>query len=350
MHRRSLLVLAALSPLLCFASASATWAKDDYRVSDPLTHDNLTVYFIHGASQAGPVPLTLAEALAAKSVRVLETGQVNELSIENVGGQEVFVQSGDIVKGGRQDRVLSVSLVLPPHSGLLPITAFCVEHGRWSRRGYEDAQAFNSAAASLPSRAARHAIQPAGAGLSQSQSPASGYAPALAARQQEVWDNVAGVQRSLSHALNEQVASPQSPSSLQLALENRKLKQTQEDYFTALQSAGENEQDIVGYAFAINGKIDSAEVYPSNALFRKMWPKLLTANVTEAIATKSDAAAAAPPSADVAAFLKAAGNGAATKQTLTRSVELEIRATDKAAYLETRRADGSWAHRSYIAK
>jgi ARG/rhodanese/phosphatase superfamily protein len=345
MHLRSFLVLAALMPLLCFAGASAPRADDDYRVSGPHTHENLTVYFIHGASRPGPVPLTLAEALTAKSVRVLETGQVNELSIENLGGQEVIVQSGDIVKGGKQDRVLSVSLVLPPHSGVVPITAFCVEHGRWSKRGYEDAQAFNSAAASLPSRAARHAIQPAGAGLS-----ASGYAPALAARQQDVWNNVAGVQHSLSNALNESVAAPQSPSSLQLALENHKLKEVQEGYTAALQPAGESGSDIIGYAFAINGKIDSAEVYPSNALFRKMWQKLLTANVTEAIATNSDAATAAPASADVAAFLKAAGTGAATKQTLTRSVELEIRTNDKAAYLETRRADGSWAHRSYIAK
>lgn len=348
MNRRSMLVLAALASALCFASASAARAADDYRVLGPLVHENLAVYFIHGVSSTGPVPLTLAEALTAKSVRVLETGHVNELSIENIGDREVFVQSGDIVKGGQQDRVLSVSIVLPPHSGLVPITAFCVEQGRWSKRGYEDVQAFNSAAASLPSRAARLAIAPAATGLSQS--PASRYAPAVAAQQQTVWDNVAGVQRSLSRALNESVASPQSPTSLQLALENEKLKKLQEGYFAALQSAGENEQDIVGYAFAINGKIDSAEVYPSNALFRKMWQKLLTANVTEAIATKSAVAVAAPPNADIAAFLKAAGTGAASKQTLTRSVELEIHKNDKSVYLETRRTDGSWAHRSYIAK
>jgi len=60
-----------------------------------------------------------------------------------------------------------------------------------------------------------------------------------------------------------------------------------------------------------------------------MWRKLLTANVTEAIATKDGAATAAPPRADIAAFLKAAQSGAATKQTLTRSAELEIRTNDK---------------------
>lgn len=348
MHRRSVSVLAALSSLLYLAAAAA-WAEDAYRVSGPIAHDNLAVYFVHGTSNAGPVPLTLAEALTAKSARVLETGNVNALSIENLGEREVFVQSGDIVKGGQQDRVLSVSLVLPPHSGVVPITAFCVEHGRWSKRGYEDARQFDSAATSLPSRAARLAIQPPEAGLLNS--PALSYAvPAIAEQQSKVWNDVAGVQRTLSDKLDQSVASPQSPTSLQLALENEKLKKVQDGYVAALEPAGENDSDIIGYAFAVNGKIDSADVYPSNALFRKMWQKLLTANVTEAIAAKSGAATVAPPSADVADFLKTAEGGAARKQTLTRSVQLDIRTNDKSVYLETLRTDGSWAHRSYIAK
>lgn len=348
MHRRSVLVFAALASLL-YLTASAAWAEDAYRVSGPIAHDNLAVYFVHGASNAGPVPLTLAEALTAKSVRVLETGQVNALSIENLGDREVFVQSGDIVKGGRQDRVLSVSLVLPPHSGVVPITAFCVEQGRWSKRGYEDARQFDSAAASLPSRAARLAIQPPEAGLLNS--PVSAYAePAIAEQQSKVWNDVVGVQRRLADKLDQSVASPQSPTSLQLALENEKLKKVQDGYVAALEPAGEKESDIIGYAFAVNGKIDSADVYPSNALFRKMWQKLLTANVTEAIAAKSDAAKAAPPSADITAFLKTAEAGAASNQTLTPSVQLEIRTNDKSVYLATLRTDGSWAYRSYIAK
>jgi hypothetical protein len=268
---------------------------------------------------------------------------------ENLGDREVFVQSGDIVKGGQQDRVLSVSLVLPPHSGVVPITAFCVEQGRWSKRGYEDVQNFNSAAASLPSHAAKLAIQPAPDGLSSSLTSSYGD-PSLGERQRRVWSNVASAQRSLSRALDESVASPQSPTSLQLALENEKLKKAQERYIAALQAAGENEGDIIGYAFAINGKIDSADVYETNELFRKMWGKLLTASVTEAIATKGDTAAAAPPSADIVAFLKAAQSGAASKQKLTQSVELEIRTSDSSVYLETRRTGGPWVHRGYIAK
>ena len=132
MHRRALLVLAASSlAVLTICPVRA----DDYRVSGPVVHENLAIYLIHGKSAPGTVPLTLDEALAKRVVKVHETGNVNQLQIENLGSEEVFVQSGDIVKGGQQDRVLSVSLVLPPKSGRINIASFCVEQGRWSARG-----------------------------------------------------------------------------------------------------------------------------------------------------------------------------------------------------------------------
>ena len=135
------LAAAAASPLLLLAitGVAAAQTPTGTRLSGPLVYENLAVYFIHGKSAAGKLPLTLDEALARGVVLVRETGDVNQLEIENRGNDEVFVQSGDIVKGGRQDRTLMVSLVLPPHSGRVPIASFCVEHNRWTRRGSESA-------------------------------------------------------------------------------------------------------------------------------------------------------------------------------------------------------------------
>ena len=151
------LLAAALS--LCLAPFAGGGAhaetSDDYRLSGPAVHGNLAIYFVHGQSRSGPVPLTLAEALAKKTIEVREIGEVNELQVENKGAEEIFIQAGDIVKGGQQDRVLSVSLVLKPHSGPLKIASFCVEQGRWSARGREDVARFSSANAALPSRAAK---------------------------------------------------------------------------------------------------------------------------------------------------------------------------------------------------
>src|SRR5438128_1660607 len=111
------LFVAGLLALACIAQTQAQrgnsanagngWQKtaaqaipSDYKLSGPYTHKNLTVFLIHGNDKSsGKIPLTLQEAMASQKVKVIETSNVNELAIENVSDEEVFVQSGDIVKG-----------------------------------------------------------------------------------------------------------------------------------------------------------------------------------------------------------------------------------------------------------
>jgi hypothetical protein len=326
------------------AGAMSLHAEPAYRVSAPVVHDNLAVYFIHGARSAAGVPLTLQEAMTRDAVRVYETGNVNELAIENVGGEEVFVQAGDIVKGGKQDRALTVSLVLPPHSGRVSIASFCVEQGRWSARGREDVAKFSSSNASAPRQTRVAMVTPPAphvAGNARSET---------ASRQHEVWKGVAAAQAKLSDKVGAVVASPASRSSLQLALENEKLKERQKAYLAALEPASGKASDIIGVAFGINGKVSSAELYPSNGLFRKMWAKLLRASVTEAIAEKADAADARPAPDKVLAFLAAAEGGKPTSKPLTAAVRLETRDADHVLFFASARANGEWIHRSYLAK
>jgi hypothetical protein len=336
------------------ASGGAAFADADRKISGPHVYENLAIYFIHGNSAAGPVPLTLAEALAKGRVQVIETGRVNELQIENTGDEEVFVQAGDIVKGGKQDRVLTVSLVLPPKSGAVPIASFCVEQGRWSPRGREDHARFTSASEAMPSRRAlaimaappaqgpAH-IRPTGEPLPRGADTAS--------RQQQVWESVAKVQSDLSARLNAHVASPQSATSLQLSLENADLKEARAAYIAALERRGLDEADVLGYVVAINGQTVSANVYPSNALFRKMWSKQLAAAVTEAIGERSGSVAAEPPNAVAAReFLSAAEKGSAQERETAFSLRQETRDSDEALYNETRSASGRWLHKSYLRK
>jgi hypothetical protein len=349
--------------ILVAAAAFAIGAKaaepEPYRISGPVVHENLAIYFVHGRSAAGPVPLTLQEALANGSAQVRETGNVNQLEVENTGDTEVFIQSGDIVKGGRQDRVLTVSLIIPPHSGPMPIASFCVEQGRWSGRGKEDARRFATATTSVPSREAKIAMKaPAAPPTGAPSQPHAAYLSSLdvSGRQREMWNDVAKTQEKLARALAAPVAAPESRSSLQLSLENEKLKEAQAAYVKALKESGEAADDIIGYVFAINGKLNSADLYPSNGLFRKMWPKLLAANAVEAIGEKAAAGAAPPSNADVLAFLMAAEAGKAVEQPLMKAIKLETREASGALFFESRRipsspsADGGWVHRNYLAK
>jgi hypothetical protein len=339
---------------LALSSASA---EQTARITGPYVHENLAAYFIHGQSAPGPVPLTLHEALANGNVQVIETGNVNQLNIENTGDVDVFIQSGDIVKGGQQDRVLTVSLLLPPKSGKVSIASYCVEQGRWSARGKEDVKKFASAFEAMPSREAKLAMslpaapaaEPAIDPSTHAAQSARGYSD-TSKRQKEVWSSVAQVQSKLAGGLNAAVASTQSVTSLQLSLENEKLKQAREAYVKTLLTRGEAEEDIVGYVFAVNGKLNSGDVYPSNALFRKMWPKLLNASVTEAIGEKEGAGSEPPAIARVTKFLDEAENGKSQQQSIGTLMRQETRDADTALYVEAKRRDGYWVHRNYLAK
>jgi hypothetical protein len=339
-------IVASLAVLLTIALPSAF--ATELRISDPIVYSNLAIYVVRDAAGGGAVPLTLEEAIAKGQVKVAETGAVNDLKIENIGNEEVFVQAGDIVKGGRQDRVLSVDLLLPPRSGQISVAAFCVEPGRWAARGLEDASKFSSSTHAMPSHEAMMVIQSYAEALVGS--PVA-RAPSPTQSQQEIWSSVRTTQDRLARSVDPSVSKSASPSSLQLSLENEKLKEAQAAYVGSLQHAGEASDDIVGYVYAINGKIKSGDVYVSNALFRKMWSKLLAANVTEAIGEKNAATAGSSPSLhDVEAFLASAKTVSKSETRITASVQLVAGESDLVFYTESRYVDGSWMHRKFVAK
>lgn len=77
-------------------SAPSPTKIGDYTLSGPYTHENLTLFLIHGKDKLkDKTYLTLQEGMERKIVVVHETGNVNELTIENVSpDQDVYVQSG----------------------------------------------------------------------------------------------------------------------------------------------------------------------------------------------------------------------------------------------------------------
>ena len=158
------------------------------------------------------------------------------------------------------------------------------------------------------------------------------------------------MQSKLAERLAAPVASEASRTSLQLSLENDKLKQAVASYVQVLEPAGLKGEDIVGVAIAINGRISSADVYPSNGLFRKMWPKLVRAGVTEALASAGTEKAQAPAADAVGAFLAEAEKGKQSELELGTHAKLETRDADKALRMEAKSAAGAFVHRNYLAK
>lgn len=358
-------------------SSGTSVAKTALNVSGPYTSGNLGIYLIHGQdTMPAQNMITLQEALEKKQVVVHETGDVNELSVENKGTLAVFFQSGDIVKGGKQDRTLQHDMILKPNSGIVPIKAFCVESGRWSQRGAESGSQFTKSSNMLASKGLKLAAK-------------------RKANQSDVWNEVQSLQSKyvakanygatngtiaaapvartrgatagagaprFASQLNRSVPSlppppaalvTASPSSLQLTLETEGVKQMSNMYQRDLGRVINGKNDVVGYAFTVNGKLNSVDVYSSHNLFTKMWPKLLTASIQEAAAETEIKDAKAPPVEEIKRYLKDADSGTESKENIGGRSIVVRRESNKNLFYETRdKVSGKegWVHRNYLTK
>jgi len=325
--------------LFCAATLPLAAQHQPYRISGPYTHENLSIFLIHGASQSKARKyLTLQEALAQRKVVVHETGQVRELAVENVSSEDIYIQSGDIVKGGQQDRVISNDFVLPSKSGKVPVASFCVEQGRWSQRGSEPVHAFMSAEGALPTKQLKTAVK-------------------SKKDQAEVWARVREAQVELAASIggasmDRAGGGPLMPAtaSLPLTLENKRLGEHVDSYLRKLSGITAAHKDVIGYAFAINGELNSADVYSSPSLFASLWTKLLKASATEAVSKSSrNKRSLAPGAAAVSAMLADAETGKASTTHIGGRVELIEKETARNLYFESRDGEG-WVHRNYIVK
>lgn len=344
------------------AEAPAQKSVPDHTLSGPLTHKNLQIFLISGEDRLTEIEIkTLDEAMKDKSTVVNETSDVNKLSIENHGKKGyVFVQAGDIVKGGRQDRTLPTDFLVKAGSGKLPVDAFCVEHGRWNQRGKESTAAFSGSGKSLSSKELK-------------------YAAKVEKNQSSVWDNVSKTQGKLSANVykpdskvalstsnrtasgggtENNVNDARSATSLQLSLENPKLQIVAQEYLDALKNSPKENAQSVGFAYAVNGEMSSAEIYANHALFLKFWDKLLESAIHEAIAEQKEGAEGAPVALTHAdAWLDEAA-AAETKREEYPSGNVTLRKENgKSVSFDTlvpaakgSKDDSTWVHRSVLSK
>src|SRR6267378_3346624 len=125
-----------------------------YKVLEPIRHGNLTVFPVL-ASKSYPTGefLTLDEGLRSGEVVVTEYGnvrglirrhppgispaiqregaEVNRLVLVNNSRRPLLLLAGEIVAGGKQDRVIGKDRIVPAESDPVDLSVFCVEPGRW---------------------------------------------------------------------------------------------------------------------------------------------------------------------------------------------------------------------------
>lgn len=265
---------------------------DGITINPPRKEGNLQLFILTGKEKvAGKTYTILSDAMDANQVTVSETGSVNELSIDNNGPDYVFIHSGDIVKGGKQDRTISYDIIIPPKTKNVPLASFCVEQGRWEQRADEEVVAFSSNTKMLSSKdlklAAKHERN-----------------------QGKVWSKVSEQKAYLNDKLsarngyNIDVSDSISNSSLQLALENEELEKSKDSIYNKLKDLIAT-PDAIGYAYAINGEIHGVEVYNNQQLFADLWDKILESVIVEAISKEGDEVTSERSEKEIKAYMEA---------------------------------------------
>lgn len=288
-------------------SLAGDWVSQ-VKVSEPVVHDNLAVYFLKSDKRDDRTFLTLNEGLKQNLVVVAEkgeNGQVNRLVIENKSDHPLFLQEGDRVTGGKQDRTIYSSLVIAPRSGPQEIPTFCVEQSRW-QAGETGKNFKGNSNPGYASNAVRRASK-------------------LYKNQGVVWDNVAKTKQLLMKIIGTKSAT----SSLNETQDSEKVVSSTKPFVTKLAKAVEQHEDLVGLAFAVNGKIVEVNIYPGQNLVKRVYPRLLETYALDAIVeAKTDQAGAqrqAPSAKQVLAMLQApVQKAAARNEKINADNQLEI--------------------------
>jgi len=279
---------------------------NDYKILEPISHGDLTIFpvvstKVHDTSQF----ITLDEGIRSGEVVVTEVGnlhssmrrrpapvrpyvgaEVNRLVLVNNSKHPLILLAGEVVTGGKQDRVVGKDRIVPAESDPVDLSVFCVEHGRWT----ESSAKFDTHASVM--------LQP------------SVRMKAMADQdQQKVWNEVGKSKASMSARV---MAGPPPPpsgtpvdgnvetyanatrqldstTSYAKARENAAVKQQVDQIVEPMRKSYESvikqlrNQNAVGVVVAVKGHIVWADMFASGALLDKYWPKLLDSYATEAM-------------------------------------------------------------------
>jgi len=296
----ALLVVAAVV-VPCLLQAGEVAPASGYSLLSPIRSGNLTVFPVVASKSYDTVEfLTLDEGLRSGDVVVTEAGQarglirhrprdpaimhpirdaeVNRLVLANNSKRPLLLLAGEIVTGGKQDRVIGKDRIVPPESDPVDLSVFCVEPGRWvAANGKSDfGYSAGSAAGLLASPVVR--------------SKAMG-----AKDQQQVWDSVRTSQRAMAESVEVTGGAPavNSTTSYARVMDNKEVQKqvdavaepVRRNYESVIRQL--RDKNAVGVVVAVNGEIVWADIFASTQLLQKYWPKLARSYATEAVVTRA---------------------------------------------------------------
>ena len=292
------------------ALAGEIGGASGYKVLEPIRQGNLTVFPVVAAkSYSTSEFMTLDEGLRSGEVVVTEAGavqglmrrhpmppvrydgaQVNRLVLVNNSKRPLLLLAGEIVTGGKQDRVIGKDRIIPAESDPVDLSVFCVEPGRWvaTSEHFGASESMYGGAVGGPRRAAPMAMM----------AQPSVRAKAMGDKdQEEVWAEVrkqkAAVVGGALADMPAASADVEQTSSYARLMENQDVKKQVDAVAKPIEEHYESlirqlrDRNAVGVVVAVNGHIIWADIFASTDLLQKYWPKLVRSYASEAVVTRA---------------------------------------------------------------
>lgn len=299
------------------AAGPAAPPAGEYRVLDPIASGDLALFPVVKSSGAEPgeTPfLTLDEGLRSGEVEVTEAGrvrglvrprprvgtverrapdglifpqepsergdQVNTLVLVNHSQRPLLLLAGEIVTGGKQDRVIAQDRIVPAGSEPIDLGVFCIEPGRWTEQTVHFGTSDKRAAHSFM-------VQPTVRERAMVEKD-----------QQQVWNSVHGVIASVGRAARPAMAYEAgsgagfgTTSYAQVMQESAVSERV--DQAAPVVKESEHALDrlraahAVGVVVAIRGQIVWADLFATTDLLSRYWTKLLRSYAAESLTTEA---------------------------------------------------------------
>lgn len=297
--------IAALVALGLFVAPVAR-AEPAWTVGAAITHQNLTVFPLvaTGGVDVTSDLLTFEEADKLGVIQVAEIGgdeperpvlerrndrsnrlqvqqqvqaqgmggsaRVNAVAVSNTGDRPILLMAGDVILGGKQDRVIGKDTIVPGGTSDMEVGVFCVEHGRWSGQTTSFKASGKLGHSGLRDQAVFKGDQSA------------------------VWAEVA--------ATNEKTKSMNATDTYRATLDKGATGADVEATIATILPPLSAEPRASGIAVAIDGKVVALEGFANPVLFAKVRDKLVRSYALEA-ATSAAPKQGSPGAAAVDAFL-----------------------------------------------
>src|SRR5215469_2446480 len=290
------------------ARAGEAIPASGYKVLDPIRHGNLTVFPVVAAKTYSTGEfLTLDEGLRSGEVIVTEAGnmqglirrhptpatrhegaEVNRLVLVNNSKRPLLLLAGEIVSGGKQDRVIGKDRIIPAESDPVDLSVFCVEPGRWvaTSEHFGASEAMYGKNTSSLGRAVPMAImaQPSVRGKAMADKD-----------QNQVWNEVNKQKAAMAQTVDGSAVAVELEHTTSYARvnENAGVKQQVDAIAKPIEANYESvirqlrDRNAVGVVVAVNGRIIWADIFASTDLLGKYWPKLVRSYASEAVVTRA---------------------------------------------------------------